>query len=89
MICSFTYFATSWVNSTYTINFRITAWLAESSTHLWEVCQPAAIDGPRSAAIKLDQTPPTCRDFRLARRGFGRLYETSEVEVRAQVRWDG
>jgi hypothetical protein len=54
-------------------------------THHQQVYRLAAIDGPRSAAIKLDKAALTRRDFRLARGGIGGLYETSEMEVGVQV----
>lgn len=58
-------------------------------THLQQVRRLAAIDRPRSAAIKFDETALTCRDFRLARGGIGSLYETSKMEIGVQVIWDG
>ena len=50
-------------------------------THLQQVRRLAAVDRPRSAAIKFDETTPPYRDFRLARGGIGGLYETGEMEI--------
>ena len=58
-------------------------------THLQQVRRLAAIDRPRSAAIKFDETTLTCCDFRLARGGIGGLYETSKMEIGVQVLRDG
>jgi hypothetical protein len=59
------------------------------STHLQQVRRLAAIDRPRSAAIKFDETALPCCDFRFARGGLGGLYEASEMEIGVQVIWDG
>jgi hypothetical protein len=82
-ICSFTYFATSWVNPT---KLERKAWPAESA-HLQQVRRLAAVDRPRAAAIEFDETALTRHDFRLARGGFGGLHETSKVEIRVQLVW--
>ena len=58
-------------------------------THLQQVRRLAAIDRPRSAAIKFDKTTVVCRDFLLARGGIGSLYETSKMEIGVQVIRDG
>ena len=58
-------------------------------THVQQVRRLASIDRPRSAAIKFDETALKSRDFRLARGGFGGLYETGKMEIGVQVIWDG
>jgi hypothetical protein len=56
--------------------------------YLQQVGRLAAIDRPRSATVKFDETALVCRDFRLARGGIGCLYEQCKMEIGVQVIWD-